>query len=728
MSNTPAERAKALLEKMSLEEKIYQVTGEMIFDVDGDYEKKRDPLCGSYRNPGHFMHHGKDRPATPEEVARRINRDVELSTEAQPHGIPPIENGEALHGAQWGMCTNFPQPIGLASSFDPETVEKVADVIGKECAAAGVRQVFSPVVNLARDCRWGRTVETYGEDVKLTCDMGAAMCAGLAKNGVIATPKHFADNYAFGGRDSNYSETSERTMRETILPPFKACIDAGAGAVMAAYNGWEGVPCSANRRLLTEILRDEWGFGGFVVSDYGGVEGLRSSHRLTDSDAKAAALAIEAGLDVILPWNWSDKVREAVEKGFLSVEALDRSVLRILTAKFRLGLFDGPYRDPGKANGVVRCDEHRRLALEAARESIILLKNEGVLPLEKRSTRRIGVFGQSANLIPIGSNYSGPYGAPWQGEDAPTPLEALRAYFGGEAEIVYGDSDEIETLAPGCDVNLYFTSILEGEGSDRSDLRLPSISVSRTREDDGGLIVDKAEQRVTEDQESDILKLCSVSPKTVVILENGAPIDMTAWVGAAPAIIEAWYPGEQGAKALVEILFGETNPSAKLPITIPKTAGQLPLNYSYKPSGRGYAYCDNDGRPMYPFGFGLSYTTFSIENARAAADENGAAVTFEIENTGGRAGTEVVQMYVGSHDCDVVRPIKELKAYTRISLEPGERRTVTIGLEKDDFRYYDRAMNYGLHDGRHTLMLGASSDDIAAELEIAVRNGVIDVR
>ncbi len=720
MSGSPEERAASLLAEMTLDEKIYQVTGEMLFDPDKDY---RDPLCGSYRNPGHFMHCGREKPASPGEVAERINRDVKESIDAQPHHIPPIENGEALHGAQWGMCTNFPQPVNLASSFDPEMVEKVADVIGKECNAVGVRQVFSPVVNLARDCRWGRTVETYGEDAKLSADMGAAMCRGLEKNGVIATPKHFADNYAAGGRDSNYSETSERTMRETILVPFKACFEAGAQSVMAAYNGWDGIPCSANRHLLTDILRGEWGFDGFVVSDYGGVEGLYSSHKTASSKAQAAADALRAGLDVILPYKWFDEVKQAVEKGCITETELDRNVLRILKAKFRLGLFDSPYRDPALAQKTVRCPEHRQLALESARECIILLKNEGILPLKKDGIKKIGVFGQSADLIPIGANYSGPYGTPWQGDDAPTPLEALREYFGDEASVVYGSSDDIEKIAPGCDAVFYFTSIMEGEGSDRSNLRLPSVSVHSNRSDDGGLIVDTARQVITENQEESILRLSRANGNTVVILQNGAPIDMTAWIDRVPAAVESWYPGEQGARALTEILFGETNPSAKLPLTVPKSAGQLPLNYSYKPSGRGYAYCDDDGKPLFPFGYGLSYTSFEISASSISVRESEAQISFNITNTGSLDGAQVVQVYRGSRCCEVVRPVKELVAYSRIFLRAGESRFVSLTVNEDAFAYYNAAMEFGVHNGVHTLMLGTSSEDTVESFELKAENG-----
>ena len=724
MTKTPEERAAALLRALTLDEKIRQVTADMYFDMDDGYDSRRDPLCGSYRNPGHFMHQKREQPASPAEVAGRINADVRRSLEAQPHHIPPIENGEALHGAQWGMCTNFPQPIGLASSFDPALTERVADVIGKECAAAGVRQVFAPVVNLVRDCRWGRTVETFGEDVRLVSDMGAAMCRGFEKNGVIATPKHFADNYGFGGRDSNYAETSERTMRETILPPFKACFDAGAQSVMAAYNGWEGVPCSANKRLLSDILRDEWGFSGFVVSDYWGVEGLRTAHRMVDSDARAAALALKAGLDVILPFNEYAAVKEAVEKGYLTERELDQNVLRILTAKFRIGLFDDPFANGDAANDLVRCPAHKALALEAAREAIVLLKNDGVLPLQKEKIQRVGVFGQSAKLIPIGANYSGPYQAPWRGDDAPTPLEALQAFFGREAEVVFGESEEIETLAPNCDVNFFFTTILEGEGSDRSNLRLPSVSLHKAREADNGLIVDAAEQSVTDDQERSILRLCAADPNAVVVLQNGAPIDMTAWIGQTKAVVESWYPGEQGARALTEILFGVTNPSGKLPITIPQTVGQLPLFYAHKPSGRGYGYCDNDGRPLFPFGFGLSYTTFAVSDAALSLKKDGAEVSFRLTNTGGCDGAEVAQLYLGSHDCAVVRPVKELKAYARVALRAGETKQVTLHLEKDAFCYYDESMRYGLHDGEHTLLLGMSSEDICARFELTVQNGL----
>ncbi len=723
MNKTPENRAKELLLKMTVEEKLHQLTSAMIFDIDDCYEMKRDPLCGSYRNPGHFMHHGKNKPASAFEVCKRINKDIKSSIDAQPNKIPPLENGEALHGAQWGMGTSFPQPIAMASSFDTELVKKIGIAIGKECNAVGVRQVFSPVVNIVRDARWGRTVETFGEDVKLSSDMGGAMTYGLEKSGVIATPKHFADNYGAGGRDSNYSETSERTMRETILPPFESCIRAGAQSVMAAYNAWEGIPCSANEKLLTDILRNEWGFRGFVVSDYSGVEGMVNGHKYCRNFSEAIGKALESGLDIVLPNNMYENVLKAYKNGNIKDEILDRSVLRILTAKYKSGLFDNPYRDANYAMSVVRCKKHKNLALKAAEESIILLKNEQILPLNKSKIKKIGIYGKSANEIPVGKNYSGPYNYPWTGEDAPTPLEAISNYLGKNVLIHY--NEDVDDCARENDVNIYFTSIIEGEGADRSDLRLPSISLQKKEKNAGGIIVDNQIQTVKENQENEILKMIDYNPFSIVVLLNGAPVDMTKWIKQCAAIIEAWYPGEQGAKALTKILFGEVNPSAKLPVTFPKNAGQLPLFYSYKPSGRGYAYCDDDGKPEFPFGFGLSYSKFTLSEYSIDCADNKVKLSFSIENKGRYDGTQVVQLYISGSHCDVVRPVKELKAYKRITVNKGRKVKDCLCLEENDFYYYNSQMEFGLFDGDYKLLLGFSSEDIIASFKIKVKNNKI---
>lgn len=720
---TPALRAKELLAKMSLEEKMYQLSAQMLWDVKEDYEDKRNHKEGNYRNPGHFMHFDRPEPATPAEVAERINRDVRLTMEAHPNPIPPLEHGEALHGAQWGMATCFPQPIAMASSFDDDLVSEIADVIGKELAAVGVRQALTPVVNVSRDCRWGRTVETFGEDVLLSSNMGKAICKSLSKNRVIATPKHYADNYSYGGRDSNQSDTSERTMREVYLKPFEACFkEGGALSVMAAYNSWEGIPCSASERMLTEILRDEWGFEGFVVSDYWGVEGLYESHKLVDSYHKAEAVCLKAGLDVNLPHSCYEKLVKAYDEGLITEADVDRAALRVLTAKFAIGLMDQPFADPAAADALVRCDDHKKLALESARRTIILLKNDGLLPLKKEKIKKLGVFGAGANKLPVGENYSGPFKRCWEAPDAKTPLEYLREYLDGFAEVVFAEDEDIERVAAECDAVLYLTTVVEGEGMDRSDIRLPGVT-RKAQADEAAIIVGKFEVEVKTDQEDSIRRMTAANKNSAVVLLNGSPVDMTAWLEDCAAVLEAWYPGEQGAQAITEILFGEVNPSAKLPITFPRTVGQLPLFYAAKPSGRGYGYVENDGSPLYPFGYGLSYTTFAMDGFSMETKEDSLSLTLTVSNTGDRDGAEVVQVYLSGIHCDVVMPLMELKAYRRVEVKAGESQTLTVDVPAEAFRYYDRKMNLGMHDGDYTVMIGTSCKDIVKTFEVKARSG-----
>ena len=720
---SPRARAEALLKTLTLEEKMYQLSAQMMWEVESDYEEKRNHKEGNYRNPGHFMHFDRPEPATPAEVAQRINRDVQLTMDAHPHPIPPLEHGEALHGAQWGMATCFPQPIAMAAMFDDDMVERIADVIGKECAAVGVRQALTPVVNIARDCRWGRTVETFGEDVLLSSNTGVAICKGLQKNGVIATPKHYADNYSDGGRDSNYSNSSERTMREVWLKPFEACFkEGGALSVMAAYNSWEGIPCSANHRLLTEILREEWGFEGFVVSDYWGVEGVHEAHKLVDSYHKAEAVCLKAGLDVNLPHSCYEKLCKAYDEGLITEADIDRAVLRVLTAKFAIGLMDQPFADPAAADALVRCDAHKQLALESARRSIVLLKNDGLLPLKRESLKKLAVFGAGANKLPVGENYSGPYKRLWEAPDAKTPLEYLREYLKGYAEVIFAEDEDIDTVAAACDAALYLTAVVEGEGMDRSDIRLPGVT-RKAQADESAIIVGKFEAEIKTDQEDSIRRMTAANKHSAVILLNGAPVDMTAWLEDCAAVLEAWYPGEQGAQAMTEILFGEVNPSAKLPITFPRSVGQLPLFYSAKPSGRGHGYVENDGSPLYPFGYGLSYTTFEMGEITHTLEDNSLTVTLPVTNTGDMDGAEVVQVYLTGTNCDVVMPCLELKAYRRAEVKAGETVTVTLTVPAEAFFYYDRKMNLGMHNGDYTVSVGASSADLRGSIKVKVRDG-----
>lgn len=721
-------RAKALLSEMSLDEKIRQICSDMIRETDG--KDLRDFNKGHSRSCAHFMHWDFDKkqlfPKKTRECVQAINEDIDRSMRESEHKIPVLVHDEALHGAQWGMATCFPQPIALASSFDDELIEKVADTIGKESRVAGVRQVLSPVVNVCRDSRWGRTMETFGEDVLLNCNFGVAMCKGFEKNGVIATPKHFVDNYGSGGRDSNESNTSERVLREVYYKPFERCVkEGGAKSIMTAYNSVDGVPCACNGKLLNDLLRGEWGFDGFVVSDYGGVGGISYRHKLTSEEYIAQAYAMNNGHDVTLPRLSPESVKRAMDEGYLTEETLNESVLRVLTQKFRLGLMDEPFSSPDEAERLVRNEQAKALAYEVAKECLVLLKNDNVLPVSAQKTKKIVVFGQSANVVPIGENYSGPFGG-WKADDALTPLQALTEYCGDRVEIVFGNEENAENLCKTCDLAIYFTSTVEGEGMDRCDIRLPNVT-RKTQQDEGAIIVDKRTVEIEENQEEIILKIAKNSPKSVVILLNGAPVDMSAWVDEVGAVVEAWYPGEQGARAIVETLFGEFSPSGKLPITFARSVGQLPLYYAHTPSGRGYGYNENDGSPLYPFGYGLSYTRFVVSESKIKTDGKDLRVEGEIENIGQMDGAEVLQVYISGRNCDVVRPVKQLAGYKRVKVNRGEKIRFDILLDKESFHFYNSAMAYGRHDCDYTVLLATSSQNTLKEFEIRLRSGKVEI-
>lgn len=720
--STARRKAAELMEKMTTQEKVDQLRAQLTFMP--NYHE-RDYKVGHFRNIAHFMHIDKEQGVTPGECAAAINEDTRKSIDASAHGIPVLQNGEALHGAQWGNATCFPQAIGFAATFDPELIHHIGIAVAKELRAVGVRQVFAPVINITRDCRWGRTEETYGEDTCLTSQIAVAYVKALEDSGIVTTPKHFVDNYADGGRDSNESHSSWRTLREVYLEPFRACVqEGGARSIMTAYNILDGVPCSANHQLLTEILRKEWGFEGFVVSDYCAVNGIHSQHIMAETYVEAQAMALEAGLDVELHTGYGD-ILTMVKSGRVSQEVLNQAVLRILTVKYELGLFDEPFVDTKAADAIVRCPAHQALALEAARKAMVLLKNDNhTLPLQKQDYKTIGLFGPGANRVNVGG-YSGPYGG-WKNSDALTPLEALTRFMGSQAKVTYFEGDEeIESKAKSCDLALFFSATMEGEGTDRSSLKLPFQKVARQQSSEHAAIIgEKTFDDLVVNQEKIIQSLLDSGTKTVIVLINGAPIDMEGWGDRAEAILEAWYPGEQGSTAICETLFGLSNPGGKLPISFPKNIGQLPLYYNYKPSGRAYHYIENDGMPRYPFGYGLSYTTFAFSDFSVdycIESEPKATVSVSVTNTGNLAGDEVVQLYIQGKNCSVARPLKELKAFQRVTLQPGETKRVTLTLESRDFGFWNREMVFEIGHADYELMLGNSSDHIFYRTNITVR-------
>ncbi len=704
-------RVKDLMGRMSTEEKVQQITAQLLFA--GEFYEKRNYPAGHIRNVGHFM-----KGAAPREVADAINEDTRRSMAASRWGIPVLQHGEALHGAQWGSATCFPQSIGMAATFDEDLYSRVGQVVARELRAVGVRQVYAPVINITRDQRWGRGQESYGEDVLLNSRMGVAYVKALEEGGVVATPKHFVDNYGEGGHDSFASTTSWRELREVYLEPFRACVqEGGARGIMSAYNSVDGVPASCNGPLLNGILKKEWGFKGIVVSDYGAVDIVQQHHGMAETEDDALAKCLNNGLDLQLH-NTSPGLLSKVEDGSIPMSVLDEAVRRVLTLKFELGLFDEPFVDAAKADETVRSEAHRELAYESAVKAMTLLKNNGILPL--KNVRRIGLYGPAATTLNLG-DYSGGYGG-WRGEGAITPYDGLRQALSGQAEVL------LHPDARSCDVLLFFPSITEEEGADRSSFLLPSADMTVRREEGATIIGGPQEKRVHIDQEKMVRDLIATGKPVVVVLHNGAVIDISGWVDGAAAVLEAWYPGEQGGRAVADILTGRRNPGGRLPFSWVRSIGQNPYYYSIKPSGRGYGYVENDGSPLYPFGYGLSYTTFEysgFEWPETLGKEESLKVKVTVTNTGTVAGDEVVQLYIHDELACVARPMKELAAFKRVTLAPGESREVELEVPYRRFALWDERMVQRVEEGWFQIWLGRNAAEKISDGRVYVEGGPV---
>ncbi|MEM2319166.1 MAG: glycoside hydrolase family 3 N-terminal domain-containing protein [Candidatus Bathyarchaeia archaeon] len=732
------ERVERLLSEMTLEEKIGQLKAkwlmpwtqlfnlfsfappdrreklaDFMFSMFFSEREVSDAITSAYvrEHLGEFLEKAKNvgmlsiilRSFPPREAAELHNSIQKFILENTRLKIPVIIHDEGLHGCMARGCTIFPQSIALASTWNPELVEKVGSAIGRETRAHGIHQLLSPTINIARDPRCGRTEETYGEDPHLASVMASAFIRGVQSQRVICTPKHFAANFVGdGGRDSNAVHFSERLLREVYFPAFKAAVQkGGALSIMAAYNSLDGVPCSCNRWLLTEVLRREWGFKGFVVSDYGSVSGLITHHGVAETKGEAAKKALEAGLDVELPESdCFEQLHDMVSEGKVPEEVVNEAVRRVLRAKVWLDLFEKPFIDPEYAEKICDCTEHRELALEAARQSIILLKNNGVLPLPK-DLKTIAVLGPNAAVARLGG-YSG------YGVKVVSPLEGIKNKVSESMEVYYaegcsltgtsrGGFNKALKVAGSADVAVLFVGNsvpeTEGEQRDRCSLDLPGV------------------------QEDLIREVGDLGVSTVVVLINGSAVTMTRWINDVDAVVEAWYPGEEGGNAIADVLFGDYNPGGKLPITFPKAVGQLPLYYNPKPSGRVYDYVDLRGvQHLFPFGYGLSYTKFEYGNLRISPErikpDGKVKVQLEVKNVGECRGDEVVQLYLHDPYASVTRPLKELKGFKRITLEPGEWRTVEFILGSEELSFYDEGMNLVVEPGVFEVMVGGSSEDI----------------
>ncbi|TWT90213.1 Periplasmic beta-glucosidase precursor [Pseudobythopirellula maris] len=745
-------RVADLLGRMTLEEKVAQMT--CVWDEKGSFPN----ADGSFNSDRarEAMPHGIGQIARPSDIkgegdvgfepARGPRETADFVNQIQRHlieetrlGIPAMFHEEGLHGYKARGATHFPQAIALASTWDPDLVERVNRVIGREIAVRGVRQALSPVVDVARDPRWGRIEETFGEDPYLVSMMGMAAVRGLqgdrrqndpqplAEGRVFATLKHMTGHgEPENGTNIGPANISERVLREAFFPPFRRAVQqADVMAVMASYNEIDGVPSHANRWLLGDILRDEWGFRGYVVGDYSAVKELETRHAVAESQAAAARLAVEAGVDIELPKPEAfPTLVDSVREGLLEEELIDRSVARLLRAKFLAGLFDDPYADPDAAERVTCNAEARELAREAADKAIVLLKNDGLLPLDPNKSQRIAVIGPNAAETLLGGYSDEP---PY----AVSLLEGIRQRLRGPI-----DAGEVSVEhAEGCRITegraLYTHEVTPSDPAENAKRIEAAVEVAR-RADIVILAVggnehtsregysekhlgDRSDLRMFGQQEALCEAVLALGKPTVITLIHGRPLAIGAIAEKTAAVLDCWYLGQETGNAIAGALFGDTNPGGKLPVSVARSVGQLPIFYNHKPTARRqYLFSSTD--PLYPFGWGLSYTTFEISAPRLSSPEIGAdgsiTVTTEVTNKGDRPGDEVVQLYLRDEQSSVTRPVKELKRFRRVTLPPGETAEVSFTLGPDDLAFYDRDMQWTVEPGQFTLMLGANSSEV----------------
>jgi beta-glucosidase len=743
------DRVKDLLGRMTLEEKVAQLEStwqnldqaldpsKRFVDSKGQLDEAKARIVLK-NGLGEFSRPSEGR--SPSETVAFANRVQHIAVENTRLGIPLIFHEECLHGLAAADATSYPQAIGLAGTWDPELVRRIFEAMAVEVRARGAHQCLMPVVDLARDPRWGRTEETYGEDPYLTARMGVAAVKGLQGSGatidsqhVLATLKHFAvHSQPESGTNIGPASYSERTVREYFLYPFEVAIkEAKVRTIMPSYNELDGIPNHSNNWLLRDVLRKEWGFSGLVVSDYFAVEQLASIHHVAENCAQAAKLAITAGVDVELPWGKCyDALPELVRKGEVPESLIDEAVSRVLRPKFELGLFEHPYVDPQRPLELSDSPSHRQLALQAARETITLLKNENrTLPLDLGRTRTIAVIGPNAAEAHLGG-YSG------KPKHAVSILEGIRNRVGEKGKVLY---------AEGCRI----TESLPDWNADRVVPADPALDEKRMAEavktlsqaDVGIVVVGENEQTSREAwadnhlgdrddlnlygrQDELVRRLIATGKPVIVVLIHGRPNSVVYIAEHAKAILDGWYLGQEGGSAVAEVLFGDVNPAGRLPITIPRSVGQLP-DYYYAKSSARRPYLFNSNAPLFPFGFGLSYSTFHYDRLRVSPvtiPANGTAtVEVDITNTSDRAGGEVAQMYIRDEVSSVTRPIKELRGFERINLKPGETRTVRFQLGPKELEFFDRQMKRVVEPGKFRIMVGPNSVNLIETLLIVAQ-------
>jgi len=735
-------RTHDLLSRMTLEEKaaqmvcVWQKKTDLLLDGNGNFDPQKARAAfkdgHGLGQVGRLSDSGKGK--NPREMAELTNAIQKFFIENSRLGIPVIFHEECLHGHAAIDATSFSQPIGLAATFNPKLVQALYAMTAEEARVRGTHQALTPVLDVARDPRWGRVEETFGEDPYLVSQMGIAAVRGFqgnasfkGKKNVIATLKHFA---AYGQPESGINcapaNFSMRELREIFLRPFKEALEkAGAISVMASYNEIDGVPAHANRWLLEDVLRKEWGFQGFVVSDYYAIWELSDrpethGHHVARDKAEACALAVQAGVNIEFPEpDCYLHLRALVRAGKLKESQLDQLVAPMLLWKFKLGLFDDPYVEPSVAARVVGCEANRNPALQAARETITLLKNDnGLAPLDPDKIRSIAVIGPNADRELLGGNSGRP-------KYYTSVLEGIRSKVGDRVEVPYSEGCKItmggswnqDLVTPGdpaFDVKQIQQAVEVAKGADVVVLVIGGNEQTSREAWSKSHLGDRAQLRLVGRQESLVNAIVTTGKPVIALLFNGRPLAIQYLSQVVPVIFECWYLGQETGRAVADVLFGDYNPAGKLPITLPRSAGHLPAFYNYKPSARrGYLF--DDVSPLYPFGYGLSYTSFALENLRLARKRirprESTHVMIDVTNTGKRQGQEVVQLYIRDLVSSVTRPVKELKGFAKISLRPGETKTVRLDITPESLAFYDIDMNFTVEPGEFEIMVGTSSRD-----------------
>ena len=737
-------RVADLMSRMTLEDKVYQMNQfvglEHMKKGNPNDDKENNDAQGFYKtlsvnDVSKMCEEGKIGSFLHVLTAKEANYLQELALKS-PLKIPVLIGIDAIHGnALVSGTTVYPSPIGLASTWNDDFLYTIGKQTAKEMRATGSHWTFTPNIDVLRDPRWGRVGETFGEDPFMVGNMGASMIRGFQQDDftgtekVIACAKHMiGGGESINGLNAAPADISVRTLREVHLPPYKKAIDAGVYSIMAAHNEINGVPSHMSKWLMTDVLRNEWNFQGFYVSDWLDIERLNTLHHTAKDMKEASFLSVDAGMDMHMHGpKFTDAIIASVKEGKLSINRVNEACRKILTAKFKLGLFENRFVDLEKKKELLFTEEHKATALESARKGIVLLKNNGILPLQKTtSKKKIFVTGPNANNQSI----LGDWHAVQPDENVTTIYEGIEAvgetkgytvdfYDSGE-NIRKIQSSKIQEAAEKAK-NADYAIVVVGDNSMRY----------KWQDKTAGENMARASLNLFGKQLDLVKAIKKTGTPVIIVLVNGKPISEPWLEENIPAILESWEPGNLGGQAVAEILFGDTNPSGKLPLTVARSVGQLRMVYNHKPSAYFHKYADEKNTPLYPFGYGLSYTKYSYNAPKLSSTTfnqgEAVTVTVEVTNSGKMDGEEIVQLYIRDKVSSVTRPVKELKGYQRVALKVGETKTVSFTINAESLAFYDINMTYCVEPGKFTIMTGSSSNSKDLKKVILAVNNKIEL-